>query len=356
MGTIAELVHRRAGDNHTAYMFEGRCCTYDEYVQSCAERANYLLDTRRDGPFHVGVLLDNTPEFAMWLGAASVAGAVVVGINPTRRGAELERDITFTDCQWVVTEAKYQPLLDGLDLGPANDRRLVVDDADSGYDDLLAPYTGRPLPDVGIDESTLFLLLFTSGTSGAPKACLCTQSRLSRMSTVLAEMLPLTADDVCYQSMPLFHSNALITGWTPCLAVGATGVLRRKFSASGFLPDVRANRVTYFNYVGKPLSYILATPEQSDDADNTLRIAFGNEAADLDIERFERRFACKVIDGYGSTEGGAHISRTPDMPKGALGVAPTEGTAVLDPETGDECPRARFDDEGRLLNPDEAIG
>jgi fatty-acyl-CoA synthase len=155
--------------------------------------------------------------------------------------------------------------------------------------------------------------------------------------------------------MPLFHSNALITGWTPCLAVGATGVLRRRFSASGFLPDVRAHGVTYFNYVGKPLSYILATPEQPDDADNTLRVAFGNEAADLDIERFERRFGCKVIDGYGSTEGGAHIGRTPDMPKGALGMA-GEGVVVLDPDTGEECPRARFDDEGRLVNPDEAIG
>jgi len=175
------------------------------------------------------------------------------------------------------------------------------------------------------------------------------------MSGVLAEMLPLTADDVCYQAMPLFHSNGLITGWTPCLAAGATGVLRRKFSASGFLPDVRANGVTYFNYVGKPLSYILATPEQPDDADNTLRVAFGNEAADLDIARFEQRFGCKVIDGYGSTEGGAHISRTPDMPAGALGMA-GDGVVILDSETGEECPRAEFDDEGRLVNPDEAIG
>jgi fatty-acyl-CoA synthase len=355
MATIAELVQKRAGDPNTAYVFEGRTWTYDEYVRACAARASYLLDTRRPGPFHIGVLLDNTPEFAMWLGAAAVAGAVVVGINPTRRGTELARDITFTDCQWIVTEASYRPLLEGFALGPADDRRLVVDDDSSGYDAILEGYAGTDLPDVEVDDSSLFLLLFTSGTSGAPKACLCSQGRLARMSGVLAEMLPLTGDDVCYQSMPLFHSNALITGWTPCLAVAATGVLRRKFSASGFLPDVRAHGVTYFNYVGKPLSYILATPERPDDADNTLRVAFGNEAADLDIERFERRFGCKVIDGYGSTEGGAHIGRTPDMPKGALGIA-GEGVVVLDPDTGEECPRARFDEEGRLVNPDEAIG
>ena len=62
-----------------------------------------------------------------------------------------------------------------------------------------------------------------------------------------------------------------------------------------------------------------------------------------------------VGDGYGSTEGGANINRTPDMPKGALGVA-AEGTAIVDAETGEECPPARFDEQGHLLNPDEAIG
>jgi acyl-CoA synthetase (AMP-forming)/AMP-acid ligase II len=155
--------------------------------------------------------------------------------------------------------------------------------------------------------------------------------------------------------MPMFHSNALLAGWAPALAGGATSALRRKFSASGFLPDVRRFGVTYFNYVGKPLSYILATPEEPDDADNPLRLVFGNEGADLDIDRFSRRFGVPVIDSYGSTEGGAVVQRTPDMPPGALGRG-GDGVAVLDPETGEERPPARFDSDGRLLNPDEAIG
>ncbi len=168
-------------------------------------------------------------------------------------------------------------------------------------------------------------------------------------------MMRFTPDDVIYEAMPLFHSNAIITGFAPWLVSGATCVLRRRFSASGFLPDVRRHGVTYFNYVGKPLSYILATPERPDDAENTLTRVFGNEAADLDIERFSRRFGVPVIDGYGSTEGGANINRTPDMPKGALGIGP-DGTVILDAASGAECPRARFDTEGHLLNPEEAIG
>ena len=353
MPTIAELVRVRAGDGNTAILFEDSSWSYTEYVAACAERAALLSELRRPGPFHVGVLLDNVPEFAMWLGAAAVSGAVVVGINPTRRGAELARDITHTNCQVIVTEERHEPLLDGLDTGVERDRVLTVESA--AYGDALDRHRGAALPDVEVAESDLYLLLFTSGTSGAPKACLCSQGRLARIGVTLSELVKLGPGDVCYLAMPMFHSNALMAGWAGALAGGATVALRRKFSASAFLPDVRKFGVTYFNYVGKPLSYILATPELPDDADNTLRLVFGNEGADLDIERFSRRFGVPVIDSYGSTEGGAYVSRSPDMPPGALGRG-GEGVTVLDPETGAETPPARFDVDGRLLNPDEAIG
>jgi fatty-acyl-CoA synthase len=353
MPTVAELVRARAGDEHLAILFEDRSWSYAEYVAACAERAALLAELRRPGPFHVGVLLDNLPEFAMWLGAAAVTGAVVVGINPTRRGAELARDITHTDCQLIVTEEPHAPLLAGLETGVDADHVLVVESA--AYADALERHRGADLPEVDVDESDLYLLLFTSGTSGAPKACLCSQGRLARIGVTLSSMVGLGSADVCYLAMPMFHSNALMAGWIGALAGGATVALRRKFSASGFLPDVRKFGVTYFNYVGKPLSYILATPERPDDADNTLRLVFGNEAADLDIDRFSHRFGVPVIDSYGSTEGGAIVQRAPDMPPGALGRG-GEGVTVLDPETDEETPPARFDADGRLLNPDEAIG
>jgi fatty-acyl-CoA synthase len=353
MPTIAELVRARAADDHPAILFEDQSWSYAEYVTACAERAALLEELRRPGPFHVGVLLDNVPEFAMWLGAAAVAGAVVVGVNPTRRGAELASDVIHTECQLLVTEDRYAPLLDGIDTGVGPDRTFDVESA--AYTEALERHRGAALPDVEIADSDLYLLLFTSGTSGAPKACLCSQGRLGRIGRALAGMVKLGPGDVCYLAMPMFHSNALMAGWAPALAGGATSALRRKFSASGFLPDVRKYGVTYFNYVGKPLSYILATPERPDDADNSLRLVFGNEGADLDIDRFSRRFGVPVIDSYGSTEGGAVVQRTPDMPPGALGRG-GDGMAVLDAETGEESPPARFDADGRLLNPDEAIG
>ena len=103
---------------------------------------------------------------------------------------------------------------------------------------------------------------------------------------MLAERFGLGPADTCYLSMPLFHSNAIMAGWAPAVAAGASIALRRKFSASQFIPDVRRFGATYANYVGKPLSYILATPEQPDDADNPLKFLYGNEGAPRDLTRF----------------------------------------------------------------------
>ncbi|MCB1004439.1 MAG: AMP-binding protein, partial [Acidimicrobiales bacterium] len=199
-----------------------------------------------------------------------------------------------------------------------------------------------------------FMMIFTSGTSGDPKAVQVSHLMVLFSGLNLQGRFELGPDDVCYVSMPLFHSNAVVAGWSPAVCAGAT-IVPARFSASRFLDDVREYGVTYMNYVGKPLAYVLATPERADDRHNTLRVAFGNEASDRDIAEFGRRFGCVVIDGYGSTEGGASVSRTPDTPPGSLGPAGPDNL-VLDPASGDECPVAEFDADGALQNPDEAIG
>jgi fatty-acyl-CoA synthase len=154
--------------------------------------------------------------------------------------------------------------------------------------------------------------------------------------------------------MPLFHSNALMVGWAPSLVYGASVGLARKFSASGWLADIRRYGSTYFNYTGKPLAYILSTPEQPDDADNPLRVAFGNEGSPEVVDRFATRFGVEVIDAYGATEGGVAVNRDAEERAGALGPAGENGKVVDD--DGNELARARFDAEGRLLNADECVG
>ena len=155
-------------------------------------------------------------------------------------------------------------------------------------------------------------------------------------------------------SMPLFHSNAVVAGWAPAVCFGR-GVVPAQFSARNFLGDVRHYGATYMNYVGKPLAYILATPERDDDADNPLRVAFGNEANDKDIEEFARRFGVQVEDGFGSTENAVIVIREPGTPKGSIGKG-MEGIAIYHSDTVAECAVARFDASGALVNADEAVG
>jgi fatty-acyl-CoA synthase len=167
---------------------------------------------------------------------------------------------------------------------------------------------------------------------------------------MMTERFSLGPSDVCYVSMPLFHSNAVLVGWSVAFASRSSLALRRKFSASQFLPDVRKFGATYANYVGKPLSYVLATPEQPDDADNPLRAVYGNEGAPADVDRFATRFNTLVMDGFGSTEGGIAIGRTPDTPTGALGPLPP-GTEIVDVDTGEPCPPGVT---GELVNTSDA--
>ncbi len=323
MTTLASLLLDRADDDAIAVRAESGSWTWAESVANSGARAAWLAENLNDGPPHIGVLLDNVPEYCFWLGAAALRGATIVGINPTRRGAELARDVAHTSCQFVITDTEHRSLV--ADCG------VPLIDVDELQLDPAAP------EDIGVDRSTLFVLLFTSGTTGAPKAVKCSQGRMADISARVVEMLAITPASVFYEAMPMFHGNALMTGWAPTLSVGASMALRPKFSASQFLSDIRAFGATHTNYVGKALTYVLATPEQPDDADNPLTVVFGNEAREADVERFGARFDCRVIEGYGSTEGGTSINRTPDTPPGSLGRG-APGTVVLDPATGKECP------------------
>ncbi|HUI02036.1 MAG TPA: AMP-binding protein, partial [Acidimicrobiales bacterium] len=356
MTTVAELVLARAEDDDVGLRFEDAAWSWRQVVAEAWARAALLERTRRPGPFHVGVLLENVPEYLFLLCGAALAGAAVVGINPTRRGAELARDVRHTDCQLVVTDEGSLPLLEGLDIGVGPDRVLLA--GSPTYARATQRGDGRPPPGwAPPGPDALYLLLFTSGSTGAPKAVRVTQGRMAGQASTMARGSGFGPGDVMYCAMPLFHGNALNTCVVPAVASGATLVLRRRFSASGFLPDVRRYGVTYFNYVGRALAYVLATDPAPDDADNTLRFGFGTDASPRDISAFKRRFACPIVEGYGSSEGAIAMSRVPGTPRAAIGKPPP-GTdvVIVDPVTGQECPPARFDGEGMLRNGSEAIG
>jgi fatty-acyl-CoA synthase len=373
--TDAAALLRRNGEDASiaerpAVRFGDRMWTHAEYVAESWRWANLLLAARatRDDdprPTHLGVLLDNTPDYLFALGGAAFAGATVVGLNPTRTGEHLLRDIAHTDIDLIVTEPERLAELAGLDLGG---RRVIVSrrflESDSrepatnglvtdDLDDALAS-VGADDPHADVSPDDRWALIFTSGTSGAPKAVICTQRRLMVTGNRMVAMLGLGSDDVGYVAMPLFHSNAVMVGWAPSIVIGASVGLARRFSVSRWLPDVRRYGATWFNYTGKPLSYLVASPERPDDAVNPLRVAFGNEGAPQVLDEFARRFDVEVIDAFGSTAGGNALERDVSPRPGAMGKA-AESIRIIG-EDGEECPTAAYDAEGHLLNAAECVG
>jgi fatty-acyl-CoA synthase len=359
----AALLRRNAGEHNdrVAIKFGAEAWTHGEYYdESCRFAALFAERLPATGPRHVAVLLDNTPDYLFALGGAALLGAAIVGLNHTRRGEHLLRDVEHTDCALVITEPRHETLLAPIaaDLPPVlvSTRFVDADDPPPALGTLLAEALPGSAADPGLepDIDSIWALIFTSGTSDAPKAVICSQRRLLVTGNRMRMIMDLGPDDVGYVCMPLFHSNAVQVGWAPSLVTPCAVSLGRRFSASRWLPDVRRYGATYFNYTGKPLAYLLAQPEAADDADNALRVAFGNEGSPEVVASFGRRFGLEVIDAYGATEGGVAVNRDADPRPGALGHAP-DHVQIVD-EEGKEKARAVLDDVGRVLNAEESVG
>jgi len=369
---LVDVLRSRAADpadrERTYLLFEDERFTFAETFEAACAYAELFLRSRGQGrPFHVGILMENRPEFVFAELGAGLAGAAVVGLNPTRRGEHLARDIAFSDCQLVVTEPKLESVLaEALDSGgaerpaleavwtaTARSAGLTPSGRFASLEDALptrSADSGRPVRD-----EDLFLILFTSGTTQAPKGVMRSHGPLTMMGFGAGvNWASVAPNDAVYTCMPLFHANAQILGLSLSLANGIGWALARSFHKTRFLADVRRHRATLFHYVGSPLAYILDTPERPDDADNPLRLAFGNEAPRHAIERFARRFGCAVSDSYGASEVGVVFTRQDGDPPASLGRA-MPGVEILD-ETGAPCAVADLDADGRLVNAEVAVG
>src|SRR5690349_8407424 len=127
--TIADVLRPLAEVDTPALYFGDRIWTYRQLLAEACRRASLFDELRdRNRPPHIGVLLDNVPDYLFWLAAAALTGSTVVGINSTYRGDQLGMLIRHTDCQLLVTSAGQRGLLDGVDTGVADNRVLLVDD------------------------------------------------------------------------------------------------------------------------------------------------------------------------------------------------------------------------------------
>jgi fatty-acyl-CoA synthase len=245
--TIQQLLRERSGDSTPAVKYGDRVWTWREHLSDASAAASALIgiaDPNR--PLHVGALLGNTPDMLTAMAAAALGGYVLCGINDTRRGAALAKDIVRADCQILLTDPAHRALLDDLELPGVR----VVDISTDEWFHLLAS-AGPLVPHREVVPTDTLMMIFTSGTSGEPKAVQITHLTVIFAGANLIDRFDVGSSGVCYMSMPLFHSNALLAGWSVAVGSGSA-MVPATFSASGLLADLRRYGATYMNYVGKP--------------------------------------------------------------------------------------------------------
>jgi fatty-acyl-CoA synthase len=382
----ARAAHPVAADK-VVLMHGERRWTYRQFRDESVRMAHLLLgrlgpiDERRPG--HVAMVLENHLELLALYGGCAYAGLTLFGVNTGLRGEILAGVLNQSRARLLVVDARFVPEIERVRLQLAHvapENILILPTAGGPVPPLsdlraclereVGP-AGRSLdaPGVDVTPNRNLMVIYTSGTTGLPKGINNNHLKLCATGIGVSSNLGLGPDDVGYACMPLFHSNSMFVGFMPAFWVGGSIGLRERFSASQFVPDIFRYGVTFWNYVGEPVHYILAHIEKEYDGDeariaaaitqdprNRLRYAVGNGAAPPDIERFMKWFGLEdMYELYGSTEAAIATFRDKSAPRGSVGEITDAAVKILDP-SGRECPPAELGPDGKILNYDACVG
>lgn len=303
--------------NKTAIIFEGRRITWGDLDRRASQVAQALKDDGVGFGDTVSLMMDNRIEFIENMFGILRAGAAVSLINTNLRGAQLVHCISTTNARRLIVGSEHSDSVAEVtadcDLEEGKDFLMVADtDAPptpnwavnfTQITEQAEPIAEEHIPPVRQKDPALYI--FTSGTTGLPKAAIQKQSRQTLFCD-LGKMvaLKMKQEDCTYICLPLYHATGLCIGFLGALNVGATVFLKRRFSASQFLTDVRENNCNTFIYIGELCRYLLAQPIKPNDSDNPLKKMTGNGLRPDIWMEFKKRFGVpEVYEFYGASEG-----------------------------------------------------
>ncbi|XP_018579796.1 long-chain fatty acid transport protein 4 [Anoplophora glabripennis] len=359
--TLADVFRQnvKKHPNKPCIVFEDQEWTFGQVEEYSNKIANLFKSHGYKKGDRVALFLENKPEFiCIWLGLSKL-GVITPLINTNQRLNSLVHSINIGKSQAVIFGIELadavKEVLDKIESKVAlyqiscNNNVGIADQKFHNLDVLLKDVPDAP-PQIAdkLGHHDCIVYIYTSGTTGLPKAAVISTSRYIFIASAIHWMCGFTSNDRFYTPLPLYHTAGGCMTVGQMLIYGATIVIRRKFSASGFFADCRKYNCTIAQYIGEMCRYILAVPPTDSDADHKLRMIFGNGLRPQIWTEFVDRFKIpRVGEFYGATEGNANIVNV-DNTVGSIGFISRIIPSVypisiikVDPNTGEPVRDAR---------------
>ncbi|WP_449284876.1 long-chain-acyl-CoA synthetase [Marinobacter sp. PE14] len=325
LGTLIDNNAKNLGAR-PAILFEDRSITWSELNDWANRIARYLQDQGLAKGDAIAIFLENRPELLAVVAGAAKLGVACAMLNTSQKGEVLEHSINLIEPKMVVVGEELVEAFDGikahLKTGHPKPFQFVADtntlnafgDAPTGYANMGAQVStfnsDAPVLSDAPKMGDTAIYLFTSGTTGLPKAAPGSHRKFIMAYGGFGLMsLAMKPEDVLYCTLPLYHGTALLVCWGSVLAGGSAIALRRKFSASAFWEDVRYYHATTFGYVGELCRYLLNQPPSEQDRNHSLTKMIGNGLRPSIWKEFKQRFGIETVaELYASSEGNIGFS------------------------------------------------
>jgi long-chain acyl-CoA synthetase len=316
---LAHIIDDHDGDS-IALIWHGRTTTYGELRDQVERFRGGLVSLGIGSGDRVALLLGNSPHFVIAYLATIGLGAVAVPLNPTSPGPELESELSVVGAKAVVVDKVSAVNWSHVDpsLLPTVETVIHTEKAGEGtvgFDDLVA--SSEPLAAVEVDTSHLAVLMFTSGTAGAPRAAMLTHGNLiANLDQSLSADGHIDRDDVIFGVLPLFHIFGLNVVVGLGLRVGATLLLVQRFDPSTAVQSIQDRRVTVIPGAPALWTAFAHFDDLAPDTFATVRLALSG-ASRLSItvaEAMRDRFGLEIREGYGLTEASPIVTTSTGSP------------------------------------------
>jgi fatty-acyl-CoA synthase len=314
-------------ESNTALSSPDETLTYRALAMAKNAYANWVLGELPAGSAPVALIMHNCASYmAIWLGIVQAGGSVAL-INTNLRGKALLHALQCAGARVAIVDPVLLPALEEVRASLAPDFAIWVHGQTSPEKPNCRPLLRSNYAQTwhAAMPSTLdacALLLFTSGTTGLPKAARVSHYRLLNWSLWFAGMLQSTPEDRLFDCLPMYHSTGGVAAIGGILVNGGSVHIRTRFSRRDFWPDVVASGSTIFLYIGELCRYLATAPFDDHETRHRLRLCCGNGLRADVWQTFKTRFRIpSILEFYASTEGNVALYNLDEKP-GAVGRVP----------------------------------